>query len=172
MRLYPPQIKIMGLHKREGRERPRVKERADTEPVDLEKLGEDFADLIKGGKFAEMLILAKQVNLPARDLEEALDAAAGQFNKLLYYGENEWMPAGAQRMEPYERAIQGGLVGGAAGAFAGGPAGAASGLALGVLTGLGIGAYERHVVDKNAGEYLGRLEEAREWIQQQNQSEH
>jgi|GEM_PF-3663117 len=49
-------------------------ERAEKK-IDLDKLAQDFVDLADQDKFAEMLILAKQVKLAPRQLAQSLEQA-------------------------------------------------------------------------------------------------
>ena len=51
------------------------------EKIDLEKLGQDFADLTKAGKFAEVELLAQQVKIPMRQISSALDTAIYQLER-------------------------------------------------------------------------------------------
>src|SRR3990167_9632888 len=97
-----------------------IEQSDSSETIDIEKLGGDFADLEKDGKFHEILILAKQVNLPTRRESEALGAAITTLNQqhaeLAEAGNPRWS---LPHTGPGEMGGAGGLSGGAIG-FIGG----------------------------------------------------
>jgi hypothetical protein len=51
--------------------------------IDLEKVGQDFAELAKEGKYTEMLVLRKQLNIPDREIIKAFTEASGPLRRRL-----------------------------------------------------------------------------------------
>jgi hypothetical protein len=63
--------------------------------IDLEKAGQDFAELAKEGKYTEMLVLRKQLNIPDREIIKAFTEAGGPLRRRL-----DAFTAGAIQTQP------------------------------------------------------------------------
>src|SRR3989344_2497315 len=123
----------------------------------------EHADLAKDGKFPEILILAKQVNLPTRRVSEALGAAITTLNQqhaeLAEAGNPRWS---LPHTGPGEMGGAGALAGAALGSI-GGPVG----VGLGGLTGMAAGIAASMIKMANLKKNIEKLEEAKQWLEGQ-----
>ena len=131
------------------------------EGVDKKKLGQNFANLAKDGKFSEMLIFAKQLNLPKSEISEALSSAVITLDQQYGLDAIEPIP-GMVPMKIGERGGQMAMAAGAAGTIAGFP-GTLVGLVGGMVAGMALGVVEMDTLKRN----IGKVKEAKEWIESQ-----
>lgn len=124
------------------------KKKSPEKKLDLRKLGEDFADMALQGKFPEILILAKQIDISPREISEAFDQA---FYILRDHRKDQLHKIGAAA-----GAVLGATYSGAAGMLIGAGGGMSAGIALSALRQGGIDTK------------IEKLVEAKKWLEEHN----
>ncbi|QQG38119.1 MAG: hypothetical protein HYS26_01015 [Candidatus Kaiserbacteria bacterium] len=125
------------------------KKSLESEAVDIQKLGQDFADLADQRRFAEIQILAKQVRLTPQQLSNTFEQAIRIMQK-------------KSPLTLTNRPITIGLTGGALLGMLAGQ------IVVGAMAGGSAGAIVDQMQEHAQRDKLQKLIEAKEWLEKSN----